>query len=63
MFGKRAVSSYIHVDLVPLIQEIFGDKLARGEEALQLMSPEGLGLWKFYCMGWGACEPEETTSQ
>jgi hypothetical protein len=63
-FGKPAVSSYIHVDLVPLIQELFGDKLASGEEALRLMSPEGLDYWKFHYLGWGNYEPqveEETT--
>jgi len=33
------------IDLIPLLLEIYGDKLEVGEEALPLMSPDGFRDW------------------
>jgi hypothetical protein len=35
------------IELVPLFLEIFGEELAVGQEALELMSPDGLVHWLF----------------
>ena len=63
-FNKPA-ATYPHIDVIPPLQEIFGNTLATGAEALPLMSPEALDAWKFYYLGLMVYEPrveKETTA-
>jgi hypothetical protein len=61
-FSKPAATSP-HIDVIPMLHEIFGDKLATGAEALPLMSPEGFDAWKLYYLGIGVYEPQVIESK
>ena len=60
-FNKPAATNP-HIDVISTLQELFGDMLATGAEALPLMSPEGLDAWKSYYLGCTVYEPQETTT-
>jgi hypothetical protein len=60
-FNKPAATNP-HIDVIPTLQELFGDMLATGSEAMPLMSPEGLDAWKLYYLGCTVYEPQETTT-